>query len=241
MPAMLVPQRWTKQPQYPVGVDWGNPITRGLVFAWEASFSGDVVSGSTHNKGSTVTKSIGLNGVQLGISSPSDASDFGSSPTFSNGASETTAMLDIYFASGSPSEKPFGQWDGNNHWLIQLSAGNLIWVAAQESGGGRRRWDISGMITSPGWYRIVLAWRGGASAAAFINGVNISSSLSVVNSEATVIDSTSQILSVGQTGVLTDIIGGFISGARFWRRGISDAEIRSISANPNQLFSPRLT
>lgn len=228
----------TSQPQSPVGIDWGNPITKGLVFAWEASLGKDMVSGVLHNRGATVQKSVGRNGVQLGISGASGASNFGSSPTFSNGATETTAMLDIYFASGSPSEKPFGQWDGNNHWLIELDAGNLIWVAAQDSGAARRRWDATGFITAPGWYRIILVWRGGASAAAFVNGVDVSASLFVVNNTAMEIDSTSQILSIGQTGPMTDIIGGFISGAKFWRRGLSDAEIKSLSANPWQLFKP---
>ena len=30
MPNQLLPKRWTSQPQYPTGIDWSNPITRGV-------------------------------------------------------------------------------------------------------------------------------------------------------------------------------------------------------------------
>jgi hypothetical protein len=37
MSNLILPQKWTNQPQTPVGIDWGNPLTRGLAFAWNAA------------------------------------------------------------------------------------------------------------------------------------------------------------------------------------------------------------
>jgi hypothetical protein len=57
MPSIILPRRFTQQPQYPVEVDWSNPLTRGLAAAWIATNKGQnlvfnragVVSGAVGN------------------------------------------------------------------------------------------------------------------------------------------------------------------------------------------------
>ena len=34
---LILPQRFSRQPQGPVAIDWGNPLTRGMVLAWDAT------------------------------------------------------------------------------------------------------------------------------------------------------------------------------------------------------------
>lgn len=241
MPALLTPQRWTVQPQYHENIDSGNPITRGLVFAWEASSDHDSVKKARYTRDSTgVSRSAGKNGVQFNYSSDA-VSDFGTLDLL-QGATQSTVCVDVYFATASPSSKPINQWDsGFNQWLVQLNAGGLVWVAAQDVSGNRRRWDMSSFIAAIGWYRLIFIWGGGATKALFRNGVDVTASLTDVNAVATSINTNASPMYMGRSGAFPGTqLNGSISGARIWNRALSTAEALSINANPYQVFSPRL-
>lgn len=46
MSNLILPQKWTSQPQYPVQIDWGNPLTRGLCLGNTASLFNNAVNGA---------------------------------------------------------------------------------------------------------------------------------------------------------------------------------------------------
>lgn len=62
MSNLILPQKWTRQPQTPVGIDWSNPLTRGLCLGNTASLFNNAVDGapptrktiSVSNKAETV-------------------------------------------------------------------------------------------------------------------------------------------------------------------------------------------
>lgn len=39
MSSLILPSRWNKQPQYPVGVDWNHPLTKGIAGVYNALFA----------------------------------------------------------------------------------------------------------------------------------------------------------------------------------------------------------
>ncbi len=240
--SLTIRKPWTSQPQIPVGIDCGNSITQGLVFATEASFGGrDIVSQTTNNPlGSGVTVGQGINGKQWDCtgSQADRANNFGVWQGLS-GATKATWDITIYFSAANPTTHFFCQWDNQQQWLLQASAGSLIWVAADDNVGNRRRRDLSGAFPTAGWYRVTGSWLGGAVLYLVINGVDKTGSLSAVSDAANNIgtNNTADFLQIGMcSGGIA--LAGAVSGARIWNRGLSLAECLSLNSNANQIYAP---
>ena len=237
---------WTRQPPYPVGIDWSNPITRNLVFSFEA-FAGkrDLVSGATGGAvGSGVTRGVGIGGVKYDFSGSqaSGSFDFGVHHGM-DGAKSCTFDILVYFNSSNPSGHFFGQWDGffQEFLLSANGSGGLVWVPADGTGTGvtRTRFDGTGLFTTAGLYRIIASWRGGTDITVLVNGVDKTSSFSTVSSSATEIgsDNTSDKLQLGMVSGGSPL-NGSIYFARCWRTGKSKVECVSLSKTPWQIFEP---
>ena len=237
----------TSQPQGAVEIDWSNPITRNLVFSFEA-FAGkrDLVSGATGGAvGSGVTRGVGIGGVKYDFSGSqaSGSFDFGVHHGM-DGAKSCTFDILVYFNSSNPSGHFFGQWDGSfQEFLLSANgSGGLVWVPADGTGTGvtRTRFDGTGLFTTAGLYRIIASWRGGTDITVLVNGVDKTSSFSTVSSSATEIgsDNTSDKLQLGMVSGGSPL-NGSIYFARCWRTGKSKVECVSLSKTPWQIFRPR--
>ena len=53
---------WTSQPQYPVGADWSNPLTKGLVVDYQAAINKDSLASSINPVVGNITRGIGAAG-----------------------------------------------------------------------------------------------------------------------------------------------------------------------------------
>ena len=242
MPVIKQRIQWTSQPQVPVRIDWSNPITRGLVFCHNAATPFEPVQGGLRNAlGGGATESIGGKGKEIKFTGSVSDRACSWPAAYSNmvsGATSATYEGLFFFTEVSANPHFFGQWGSSfNQWLLQRSGSGLIWVAAEDAASNRRRWDAGSGLFSAGWNHIIASWRGGAEKTLFINGVDKTSALSVVNSTATSISTNAVAMQIGAIDGGTDLSGG-CPLARVWRRGLSLAEMKSLSDNPWQIFAP---
>lgn len=236
----------TRQPQGAAKIDWGNPLNRDLVFAFDAaSGKRDLVSGARGGAvGAGVSRSVGANGLKYDFSGSqsSGAFDFGVHHGM-DGAKGCTFDILIYFNAANPNAHFFGQWDGvYQEFLLQANgSGGLVWVPADGPGAGlaRTRFDGSGLFAAAGLYRIIAAWRGGTDITVLVNGVDKTASFSTISSAASAVgsDNTSDLLQLG-TVAGGSALNGSIYFARAWRAGKSKAECRLLATNP-YLIHPR--
>jgi len=234
MPVQLIHGPGARRPAYRFGVDWGNPITFGLAFAFDAACGKrDLVTGATGGASGfgIIQRSNGLYGPQTLFNGAQgdNGYEFGVHRGLF-GATGTTFDVLVYFATGNQTAHFFGQWDGTDqNFLLQASSGSLVWVAADDtaSGSNRTRFDLSSAFTSAGWYRIIAAWRGGTDRTLIINRVERSAS--VVQSNATAVSTTTvDKISIGKT-VGGSALNGNVVFARAWRRGLGIGECRALS------------
>lgn len=237
--AVSVP--WGSQPQEWTPIDEMSPLNEDLVLSVRGGRGFlDEVQGGYPTIAAGVSISPGAFGPEFTFSgSQADNSfTFGAS-TLLSGATAATWDLLAYFNAANPTAQIFSQWDGGNqNWLLQASAGKLIWVACDDSGGGRTRFDLSGAFPAAGYYRITAAWRGGASFKLLINGVDRSSSVTTVSSAGSVMSGGFDGLKLGMATSQT-ALNGRIAYARIWKRGLGDPALSSLLAGNWEIYAPQ--
>lgn len=222
------------------GIDWANPINMNLRFAFDAGYGKkDLVTGVSGGAvGSGVTYGVGPFGKQANFSGAQgdNSFEFGVHQGLF-GATGTTFDILVYFATGNQTSTVLSQWDGNDqNFLVQNSAGTLIWVAADDtaSGTNRTRFDLASAFTSAGWYRIIAAWRGGTDRTLLINGVEKSASVNQSNATA-VSTATVDKIAIGRN-VGGSSLNGSVVFARAWRVGLSKASCLLLAADANMIY-----
>jgi len=233
---------WTSQPGVFTG--FSAPWNRGLKFAFEASLGKrDLVTNYASGPVSGVSFSGGVKGVQANFS----GSQADKSCTFGvhhgmDGATEATWDVLVYFSGANPTGIICGQWDGyTQEWLLQASSGSLIWVPADGTLSIRTRFDLSGAFPTAGWYRIICSWWSTSSKLLLINGIEKTSSLSVVSASAPNID-TSNTLDELQIGMVNDgsALNGSVVFARAWRVRKTLAELQALNSAPWCIFANKV-
>lgn len=231
--------RYTQPQGGPFEVEWGNPLTEGLIFASEAGQTIDAAGRLQQSPlGAGVTLGVGPYGKQWN----STGSQFFAANSFITpgkgafvgllGASQATWDITVYIASTGAVQVLFDQWLYNQRWLLQQNGNGMVWVVAQNGAGTRNRTDPIGTVfPSAGWYRITGSWLGLQNSFLIINGVYRPTSPS---GSPAIIDT----ITSGDTLNLGGQVNGAFSGGRIWNRGLSIAEAFSINANPNQVYAP---
>lgn len=230
------------QPQYPAPIDWNNPLSRGLVFSFDAALGSprNQVGGKLGEAfGTGVAQAHGRYGREITFSGSQGnrSCSFGNTFGKLDNATQATWEFLVKFNEVAAAPHFFGDWDFNQNWLVQRNGTGLIWVAADDASTNRRRWDASSLFSAAGYYHVILSWQGGANFTAWVNGVDKSASFSVVSNAAT---------QMGTTGAIDYIQFGTVNGgtalngsmvfARIWNRGLSANECRVLSENPWQIF-----
>jgi len=242
MPVLLIPGFEQQQSDVFSGFDdkWG----RGLAFAFEASLGQrDLVTNYASIPATGVTYGGGSKGFQAKFSGSqaTKACTFGVHHGL-DGATEATWDILVYFSGANPTTHFFGQWDGNTQeFLFQASSGSLIWVPADDQFGQRTRFDLSGAFPTAGWYRIICSWWSTSSKLLLINGIEKTSSLSVVSASAPNID-TSNTLDELQIGMVNDgsALNGSVVFARAWRVRKTLAELQALNSAPWCIFANKV-
>ena len=221
-------QGWTRQPQYPRPIDWGNPLTRGLRRA--VSFIPSAVFDSAENKQITYYSRAFVPGpLGMGLYATTGSQQGCSLPVWSNVTSEASILLVQQRAS-----------TGNNNWLEvggntnqdHFGFSNLVYTDAFWS----TRW-MSGVsfpagktITNP--HVVVLTVKSGEQKAYYDGSLWSSNTLSggFTIPSFFLLSASEQSSRLGFDGITYAVL--------MFDRVLSQEDVASLSANPWQIFAP---
>jgi hypothetical protein len=235
---------WDSQPQEVVQVDWGNPITSGLVAIYSAAASFEGVSGAlgamvngsfgAKQRGIAFTPESGFGAVSFPQRSSHDVLGAITCMAVARATSTSAdALIACKGTSNGATNSPynFGMNSGGNVYLNRAAGGTIIWRSTETPLTSSEPCVIAssqvGTIqTSPTFYHngallgTTLQYNGGGSGAAVAstNGLRIGSRVD-------------------------NAIGwpGDIYLFAVWSRVLSAAEHRNLADNPWQLFAPQTT
>ena len=239
--ALLRPSVWTQQPQQACEIDWSNPITRGLVVA---------ISGANPRLNSALNKPasfVGTPGSALTIDGRSTEFTRSSTQGISVGTSAAfnpaaITLLSIYRPKSLATASAHMLFSRDDNSLGRAFSLDLHWnsgygVRYYVAGGGsvgtnELRQGVSAVV---GKRYVVAARQTGSAAALFVDGALVSSSAAFTAKPSATGDTRIGIRTYSGSNEAAD---GFIPLSLMWSRALSDSEIRSISANPWQIFNP---
>jgi len=209
----------TTQPQGPVGIDWSNPITRGLCDAILPTVGINLANGKDGPIEPTIATAAGLQ-RQVATYVGCDASD-------------KTALTALWFGVVANPTQYMSLMYGNNahsNWSVNqvYSSTNIeyIFSVRTTSNSAVTIANCNGVdLTKPSL--LIVAWDNNGPALAYRNNIQLTNLTSA--NPSVVGESTWPYL----TGFLTR--GALLAR---WKRKLSRAEIKSISDNPWQIFNP---
>lgn len=225
----------TTQPQHAVGIDWGNPITRGLVFAFNAADG--VIRKPNSNASVSVPKVIAKNGIGTYSASPA-----GTTPIFQTGQTGVTGADYSLFAFAYPNALAAicsvidDDVDTSSPRCFQfrLNSGKVELITFDTSGNPYFATAPSALTSNEAVMGVAMAAVvKGNSIASFQNGKKTSGTASNTQRTPTGDFYIGQHKGTGATGWQ-----GALHLCAIFNRALSDAEIKSLSDNPWQIFSP---
>lgn len=222
MSSLILPNKWTSQPQYPVEIDWSNPLARGLVVANTPFTKNNIVTNDAPvlNTGvsvtvdgiSTYTATSGLLGWGISTSSNYTFLSFGK---FRVGAARISAIA----ASGANQTLYFDTLNTGSIKLYKYNGSYPLMVD-------------TGIIGVEGQILNTAVTSNASGVSVFINGKS-------AGSTATTLDHTNinQAGFIYRQGATTypDVLKGLGFFLAF-NRTLSALEIKSLSDNPWQIF-----
>lgn len=236
---MLITRRTvrTSQPQGPVGINWSNPITKGLVAVYDAG-SGDM----TRNLVASASP-LTNNGAVVGLSDKGKVLTLNGGGYLRNSTIAPVAAAPITFLCftrprvdlASAGDKTIFLLSIDNGYsyiykLYSASAGNGL--IAQTYDGGNSAAIIGGSYQQAGkWYFAGARWASNSSRSVFQDELSVSDT--GTRSAPSGINSISIGYSPWSSGETWD---GDIAIPMLWNRALSDSEIKSIRENPWQIF-----
>lgn len=227
--------RRNRQPQARVGIDRGNPITRGLVTVVRSDQTGpynDLVG--VNNGAASATLAVSQSSKFQGRRFPGSAYiDLGNNASLY--PTEFT-LLSVFFVDNS---NPGGNQDlFSTHWS---QTGYVLGV-----GSGSVNFTLG---STGGWVTASRAIVGGVPYAAVATNSSTSQAMALyVDGQKSTASYSGYSYSNGaQNGYIGDsqLYGNFVTGVialtALWSRALTDSEARSLSENPWQLFAPQRT
>jgi len=232
--AILIPQRWARQPQYNTGIDWSNPLTRGLQSLWRFDQLVDAVK----NKRFGITDSTDMtksSPTMFGVGTKREAAS-----TLGTGYIDLDAPLTSDFTlltvhvptsgnmlldyDGSPRTLQF-RWFSNNgvQFIYFNTAGSPFFSTITGAGSFVNRLCVSAAVKK------------GALITAYTQGIAAPSDTitGTPQSPPTVLRAFNR-----RDATFAGYNGVQIYSA-WYNRALSSEEIAQISENPWQLFRPQ--
>ena len=230
MSQIIAPQRriWTRQPQHPTGIDWSNPITRGLVVAWVPSgvFSSQGRLNPTASSGPGVLSpgqfgignTFGQTGFELPVS-PADTLKASDQTYLIIGGPPHGTQWNMCITTGSGS---FRKWHGD--FAISMYPSSACYLAYSE------QWTSFGIVV------------------ARIRSDKTGKSFIVDNVEKTNLSTEDASAYGNYRAQLFQGLNGDRTSVTYWAnktflavkfdRYLSDKEVKSLTDNPWQIFKP---
>lgn len=240
---LILESPWTRQPQVAVGVDWDNPISRGLVFLFDGQES-DAVGRRVVDITNTAGRGIGVNGRNRSFNGDAAVTQvsfnarraptsvatmvclaYCTNNTATNtlmampnaGVSNTYVLMDI---SGTEANDPVR--------VITYNTGTIGLVyGSQPSGQYLNRWVLFGGTSLNGTNNKI-----------HIDGAPVTPSSTAGSSVAL------GAMNRYDVGCLNTVapsngLNGNVAFAAIWDRVLTDAEHAALFVNPWQLFAPQ--
>lgn len=235
----------TKQPQGLAEIDWGNPLTRGMLSSIVTSLQYDPVSSS--NLSALGNPSVSISGIGTGSATAAQYSlqtrgPIGSNKIFDgltlvavidglDNSSNPTSAVHTFVGADTPE---YGTSIVQQQYAINgIRAGAYY----HPNYNGRLNISVAGAIL-PGRNVVVFRYRRNALCELFVNGVVVGSAMSAdmpVKFDAPGGVNKNTIIKIAGVSVAGSGIANCIVG-----RAYSDEEVVSISKNPWQLFHQRV-
>lgn len=226
---------WTKQPQKPVGIDWSNPLTRGLVtvFLPITPRHRDLIGGGIDTSQYIAPINAGSRGLALSntnggypwgtlISVPHVSGGYSALTTFCLYEQPDTTTYGAVFGAG---------YDGTYYQGFSKNTNGTVSFGPATNSGGlsidtaaltvNRVYSLCGVARYDQDFREL-----------YVDGVSVgvnTASGTKINSQFTFMGSVYQ-------GGRDRCLNVYVFYC--WTRQLSESEIRSLTANPWQLFSP---
>lgn len=233
----------TTQPQDAVGVDWNNPITLGLVSALmpnSSNYRDSVTQSAYLSTGATASASklgrvVDLNGsayVNLGKQSLSEVN------LFADASSKWTAVIcaraNVAGSTGTFLAKAGGSSATRTFQIFQTGSGVQTPTINLRGGAGGVATDTNWGFSDANYHQYAVSWDG---TTAYGYGDTTRKSVIGVGTAA---QESENIVIGARTGGTGALLTGQTSYAYFWNRALSDAEVKSLSENPWQIFEPEV-
>lgn len=234
MSALILPSKQVVQPQYVAGVDWGNPITRGLVALVNGYTMTDAVSGRLLTLTGGTDRQTGANGSSLVMS----GTQYASLPLAGMAGSYKTL-----FALANPSALTGAHimcglaHSGSSSNVAEIylnNEGRALFFENNSSSGSDQVITSPGVVSVGSWQSVF----GRTSAAG--HSVITNRNSTGPDGNATLTQSVDQF-NIGverYNGSYGNQFKGQIPIAACWNRALSDAEVAELQRNPWQLFRP---
>jgi hypothetical protein len=234
MPSLLLPACYTQQPQQAVQIDWSNPITRGLAFAFihgVVAF-GFCVSGQnaiTYTGATSAPTPIGLGAKSTSTSSR--AYNLGN-----NGISGTNYSLFAIGTAGSGTTQSAIDADNASprYFQFRLNAGKVEFIPFNTSAAVTGQPAFSTALTAAELSR---GFTMGATASATRTAAfqNLQVATATPSSLISIPAGTNFSIGARATGATGWTTGG-LSGVYGWSVTKADSEMLSLAANPWQIW-----
>lgn len=228
MSNLILPQKWTRQPQVPVEIDWSNPFGARIEYYFTPDFQGGRRRSSPSTPSGGVTRVSGKYGIGLkGNGSSGYVAGPPDIPIAGQGALTRFAVLRIG-SGGSTRAILSSGGSGGAMWRVANNT-DLVWVKTNLN----VEFTQAGIL-SAGEYCILVSVNNPVANAFYTykNGV-------LVATTAALSTSNGGVASVGQSGTGSSFgdhelyLVGSLTGA------LSASEAREFTSNPWQIFKPQ--
>lgn len=224
---------WTSQPQQAVGIDWSNPITRGLVIAENhsnprlAAFNSPTkkIGASYRGTGGVATRFVSASSQYLKQSNTSLTN-------------YPLTFLSVFQRASRPFDGVLiGIGAGTNRQILYVNQDN---IACFSGAGATTAQAVSTntelSIYGPGDVSCAVGVVSAAnSRSVYLDGVLVGSNSTTVSTGAS---NTAVIGCYWNNDAPSTYFNGDIYLSLAWNRSLSDAEVKSLSQNPWQIFKP---
>ena len=221
-----VPQTrvWTRQPQFPVGINWANPLTRGLVAAYIPAGAASA-NRNTHSKNKTLSGAAYSNATYIADAGIFPSNSFFVLANLTGTTADAVAIGRIRYSS--PSGGACLRFYNATLEVDSPSGGNWTYI-----------FTSSVVATGLNSYAGAVS---GAYGALYKNGQSVGvATTTLAAAYATPLDDGIDIgfNTYPSSGAILGQVQGVIYAGAHWNRVLSDMEMYLVNKNPWQLFAP---
>lgn len=238
----------TSQPKTPVSIDWSNPITRGLEFVYLPGLPSDsskkirnlaVFGSGVSSRGSSLTSIANTASSGLRINSGKILGGLSNSTVL--GVAETnlpTGTGNGYIENNA--RLIYCERSNVGNCIYKLGIGNYTGLKAEftyrNAGGTLLQQRLSDTTLNDGRPKVYFATKNGTTHGTYVSGIGNSGTIG--SADTTFTDSGIEARIASDKGDVNGNWGGLVHLVAGWSRALSAAEIKSLSANPWQIFQP---